>query len=936
MTLQHLRRRGSVFGRIWLYVRLPLTPDRSRCFRAGSTALIAILSLCCCTGVGRAVTVDPRWWVPNGPVSSIVVDGRTIYVGGSFSYVGPATGDLGAVDAATGAVRQPYLRVDGRVYSIVQDGSGGWYLGGGFTSVGGQSRHGLAHLDASGRLTAWDPNVGGSVFAVAVSGGTVYVGGEFTSIGGQARYSLGAVDASTGIPTGWNPNLTNGGVSALAVSVGTVYVGGYFTIIGGQSRRALAAVDAGTGLPTSWNPNPNGGISALAVDGGTIYVSGDFCTIGGRSRNNLAALDAASGAATAWDPNANSTVLALAVSGGTVYVGGDFTSVGGEDRRHIAALDAATGAATAWDPNADYPVLALAASGGTVYVGGDFSSIGGQPRSYVAALDASSGAATGWSPITNSHVLALGAGGGTVYVGGDFNSIGGVQRRGIAALDRATGVPTAWTANVPDFVTPLAVSEGKVYALGPGYVVKLDAASGFGAPWPVDGGVMTMAVGGGRVYIGGTFASIRGQPRRGIAALDTTGALTTWNPDAHGGTAPYVDALALGGGSVYAGGRFAVIGGQLRSGIAALDTATGAPTAWNPNPAAYLAPLMLALTVTGNTVYAAGTFTSIGGQARNNIAALDATSGAATAWNPNAGNSVNTSVSTMAIGRGTAFVSGTFTSIGGLPRNGLAAVDVASGAATEWAPSVNGSISALAASGGTVYLGGSFTRVEGQPQPYFAVILPDTVDADFAIVPAVLNPSSRGRWVTAYIEPVAPNVAAEIDVASIRVNGTVAVDPDASTAIGDQDRDGTPDLMVRLDRAALEQTLSVGDDVPVKVTGMVAGYPFAGTARVRVRRGGPSTAGLDPASSTPLALALRAATMQGRVEVVFALPDQAPARLEVADVSGRMVKTIEVGDMGAGLHSVDLGNGDGLRSGIYFLRLTQGMSQVLARALVLK
>ena len=40
--------------------------------------------------------------------------------------------------------------------------------------------------------------------------------------------------------------------------------------------------------------------------------------------------------------------------------------------------------------------------------------------------------------------------------------------------------------------------------------------------------------------------------------------------------------------------------------------------------------------MSGSTVYAGGGFTSIGGQARNSIAALDATTGAATAWDPNA------------------------------------------------------------------------------------------------------------------------------------------------------------------------------------------------------------------------------------------------------------------------------------------------------------
>jgi hypothetical protein len=43
---------------------------------------------------------------------------------------------------------------------------------------------------------------------------------------------------------------------------------------------------------------------------------------------------------------------------------------------------------------------------------------------------------------------------------------------------------------------------------------------------------------------------------------------------------------------------------------------------------------VIALAVSGSTVYAGGNFTSIGGQGRGGIAALDPTTGLATAWNP--------------------------------------------------------------------------------------------------------------------------------------------------------------------------------------------------------------------------------------------------------------------------------------------------------------
>src|SRR5207249_435635 len=91
--------------------------------------------------------------------------------------------------------------------------------------------------------------------------------------------------------------------------------------------------------------------------------------------------------------------------------------------------------------------------------------------------------------------------------------------------------------------------------------------------------VLALAVSGGTVYAGGTFATIGGQPRNRIAELDTTsGAATTWNPNANN----TVGALAVSGSTVYVGGGFTSIAGQATSVIAALDATTGAAT-WAPN-----------------------------------------------------------------------------------------------------------------------------------------------------------------------------------------------------------------------------------------------------------------------------------------------------------------------------------------------------------------
>jgi len=58
----------------------------------------------------------------------------------------------------------------------------------------------------------------------------------------------------------------------------------------------------------------------------------------------------------------------------------------------------------------------------------------------------------------------------------------------------------------------------------------------------------------------------------------------------------------------------------VRNRIAALDASNGHATDWNPNAN----DPIYSLAVSGSVVYSGGHFTSIGGQNRNGFAALDA------------------------------------------------------------------------------------------------------------------------------------------------------------------------------------------------------------------------------------------------------------------------------------------------------------------------
>jgi hypothetical protein len=682
-----------------------------------------------------AQSIDSALWGVDNRVYALARQGDTLYVGGAFDRVGLSTGGAVALPRRTANSRKPFPSVTGYVFAIAGDGHGGWFLSGNFTAVGGVPRYCLAHVLADGSVGSWNPNpnyVPYGTGGLFVSGSTIYVSGGFATISGKPRLYIAALDATTGEALSWDAR-ANGLASVLGVRGDTLFVGGYFSEIGGQARNNIAALDSRSGDALPWNPSADGGVVSLFLRDSLAYVGGEFAHVGGQARAGFAELSLSTGLARDWNPSpgpSQAAVVTMSALGNRLYVGGAFDSLSGQPRRCLAAFDLSTGELTSWNPNPSSAsgvtrIDCVHAVDRSVYVAGLFSSVGGLPRRFVAELSAETGLATGWNPDPLNNVFSIVTDDSSVYLGGWFQSLGMVRRHNLAAFNLESGRVTDWDPS-PDglIVYTLAASNGMLYVGGDftqiggqarSDLAALDPRSGLATDWNPDADqvVATLVVRESTVFVGGAFRQIGGQPRRYLAALDAaTGAARDWNPDPN----DWVSALALGGDILYVGGYFESIGEQPHYSLAAVATSSGTVLPWQLGTDGVVA----ALAVGGSTVYAGGVFNRVlGGPARVNLLAFDATNGTLRDWTPSPSgpreDAYHASIDALAARGDTVYVGGDFTTIAGEHRASLAALDGVSGALLDWGPNPDQSVHALEVSGEQLYAGGYFQAAAWQP-----------------------------------------------------------------------------------------------------------------------------------------------------------------------------------------------------------------------------
>lgn len=277
------------------------------------------------------------------------------------------------------------------------------YLGGSFTRVQGVARQYVAALDVRTCrvVTSFAPRPSGPLRALATTGAAVYLGGTLDAVGGAPRTNLAAVTAvgtrSPGALLPWAPRL-DGEVWTIALRPGddgALVIGGSFRTVGGRRSQALAALrPTGTGALLhafgATIPVPST-VKDVAVDSTGFYTASEG--EGPTAFDGRTAVDWTTWRVR-WRDTCEGATQALAVFGGVLYSGSHVHDCStmhefpDGPRRHLVAQSVRNPTLLAWTPDTDDGigealgprdmVVSGAGSAAVLYVVGEFTTVNGR------------------------------------------------------------------------------------------------------------------------------------------------------------------------------------------------------------------------------------------------------------------------------------------------------------------------------------------------------------------------------------------------------------------------------------------------------------------------------------------------------------------------------------------------------------------------------
>lgn len=625
---------------------------------------------------------------------------------------------------------------------------GSLVIGGSFNRVGDQIRRGLAKLRPDGTLdTAFSADVIGSVTGLARdSTDNIYVLGSFGYIDGVQRRNIAKLTATGDVVAGWtagNTALDTGaGPAKLAVEpdgnllvqtapalVTTPQNGSFISNQIIRLSGSTGAVMPGFTVDLSTNTFTRGVSANLLVDGSVLYVYGSFDRVNGADFPQIARVSLAGGA---LDPtfalNPSGPVaggiypvqIAIKDGAGGLYLAGSFTQLAGQAVTQPVRVSGAGTVSAAFAPTGFTSVGAMLLLEGSLYVSGS-SCVSGTPcTSVTSKLEQQTGLAdpSFQSGFSSSVLQPLGA---DLWLSSGVQLVdaSGVLAMGAVQLRRTDGVrvPAEFITR-PPFIRALARQPDGATLIGGRFarvggnqenLVRVTAAGQLDTTFaPSLNGRFVQAIGvsgTGEIFVGtsGALFKLTSSGAR-EAAFGTDGEV------ASNGTiyafAPQPDGLVVGG-------FFGSLGGVTRQGLVKLDPTTGAvDPVWNAQISNSGAVLAIQQDAAGD-LFLGGTFTAVGGQPRQNLARITSTGALSTSWNAPANNVVWS----LLLDGNELYVGGGFSSLGGSTRQRIGRLDATSGALQPWNPNSgggSGTVFALAASrDGELFVGGNFRSMGG-------------------------------------------------------------------------------------------------------------------------------------------------------------------------------------------------------------------------------
>lgn len=456
----------------------------------------------------------------NGEVKALASFGDTVFVGGNFTQVysyEKSSFGVAYFDTLNGAHTPIKVFTNGTIKKIIRDeNQAGFYIAGNFTTVGDSVRSGLAHIDAlgnvTGKLSKWRMNLpnyndlqlyGDTLFAGGSSLGNVYPSNAITTSYFHTISTQTEVVNSIKLP------IVDGLIKGMVTdAMGARYLYGSFTKVNGEERNKLAKIDSnGNLLP--WQPilsrNYIPEVLSLCLNGDKVIVAGAFNELNGEPRVSVAEVDTVSGVNNSplnfkLDRlGATPTVYAIAKWQNTLVISGNFFSVGDSARTNIAVIDLNTYRATSHNITISYPPSDLLVVGNTLYVGGDFSVVNGNNRIGLASIDLSTGI-VGTLNVNPSSLSAL-------YFKGNKLAVSGTTLYAAVQVN-PNGSPLSVTGLVAINLTNNTLLNQ--YTIPNGRVVS------------------SLLLSNNTLYFTGNFSNVSGNPRFGLAAINTlTGLLNT-------------------------------------------------------------------------------------------------------------------------------------------------------------------------------------------------------------------------------------------------------------------------------------------------------------------------------------------------------------------------------------------------------------------------